>query len=93
MRDGGNVKRGVGVTTTLTKAEDTIPACYVASPVGEKTPTPLGHEEHLKVVEEHLGYGADEVLGARRDFLLQTPEPGLKEYGGNSWRVGGGGRC
>lgn len=77
-------KKVVGITITPTKAEDTIPACYVAPPVGEQTPTPLGQQENLKVVGEHLGYRIDEVLGARRDFLFQTPKPGLKEYGGNS---------
>lgn len=77
-------KKGPGITITPTKAEDTIPSCYVAPPVGEQTPTPLRHQENLKVVGEHLGYRTDEVLGACRNFLFQTPKPGLKEYGGNS---------
>lgn len=75
------------ITITPTKAEDTIPACYVAPPVGEQNPTPPGQQQHRKAVGEHLDYGSNEVLGACRDFLLQTPKPGLKEYGGNSWRA------
>lgn len=68
----------------FTKAEDAIPASDVAPPIGQYITAPLWNKHHCHTVGEHGRYGIDELLCARRDFLLQTSKSGLKKYGGNA---------